>query len=204
VTYSDLGFVLLMAIVEACTGEPFEQFVAREVFVPFGMYGAAFAPTAGAPRNGAAPTEADERRGGIVRGYVHDENAYAMGGISGHAGLFATAQDVLAYGAGLLGGGRGVLPRDLLATATAPAGLVPGDGSRGLGYQLLQSGTWAGTTVSPGAFGHTGFTGTSLVCDPATDTVVVLLTNRVHPTRVNNKIQMVRRAVHDAVRAAVR
>lgn len=204
VTYSDLGFVLLMAAVERCSGQPFAEFVQERVFTPLGMPGAAFAPTSGPARTGAAPTEHDERRGGVVQGYVHDENAFAMGGVSGHAGLFATAHDVLAFGCAMLAGGRGVVPRDLLASATQPVGLVAGDTTRGLGFQLLQSGTWAGSTVSPGAFGHTGFTGTSLVCDPDLDTVTVLLTNRVHPTRVNNKIQAVRRAVHDLVRSSVR
>ncbi|MCA8966238.1 MAG: serine hydrolase, partial [Planctomycetes bacterium] len=203
-TYSDLGFILLMGVVEACSGEPFAAFVQREVFDRFGMDHARFAPTAGAPVEGAAPTERDDARGGVVRGYVHDENAFAMGGVSGHAGLFATGRDVLAYGVALLGGGRGVLPRDLLDAATRPVGLVPGDSSRGLGYQLQQSGTYAGTEVPPGTFGHTGFTGTSLVCDRQNDLCIVLLTNRVHPTRVNNKITAVRRAVHDLVRAALR
>ena len=203
VTYSDLGFVLLMAVVEQSSGQPFEQFVQREVFTPFGMRNARFVPTNGAALAGAAPTEADAARGGIVTGYVHDENGFAMGGISGHAGMFATGRDVLEYGVALLGGGRGVLPRDLLAQATRPAGLG-GDTTRGLGFQMLSSGSYAGTEVSPDAFGHTGFTGTSLWCDPRLDLCVVLLTNRVHPTRVNNKIQAVRRAVHDLVRKSLR
>ncbi|MBL8756179.1 MAG: serine hydrolase [Planctomycetes bacterium] len=201
-TYSDLGFVLLMAVVEACSGEPFDRFVQREVCTPFGMRGALFAPTTGTPVAGAAPTERDDARGGIVRGLVHDENAFAMGGISGHAGLFATGADVLEYGVTLLGGGRGVLPRELVELATRPAG-ISADRSRGLGFQMLASG-WAGTNVPAGTFGHTGFTGTSLWCCPRHDLCVVLLTNRVHPTRVNNKITAVRRAVHDAVLAALR
>lgn len=202
-TYSDLGFVLLMAVVEAASGERFDAFVQREVLGPFGMSGARWAPTGGPPVPGAAPTERDDARGGVVRGYVHDENAFAMGGISGHAGLFATGADVLAYGMALLEGGRGVLPRELVDRATRPAGFGD-DPKRGLGYELLSPGSWAGTAVSPGAFGHTGFTGTTLWCDPRLDLCVVLLTNRVHPTRVNNRIQAVRRAVHDLVQASLR
>ncbi|MBM4061853.1 MAG: beta-N-acetylglucosaminidase [Planctomycetes bacterium] len=202
-TYSDLGFVLLMAVVEACTGEPFAAFVQREVLAPFAMRGARWAPTDGPAVSGAAPTERDDARGGIVRGYVHDENAYAMGGVSGHAGLFAAGSDVLAYGMALLEGGRAVLPRELVELATRPAGRG-GDRARGLGFQMLAPGGYAGTEVSPGAFGHTGFTGTSLWCDPRLDLCVVLLTNRVFPTRVNNKIQDVRRAVHDLVRGSLR
>ncbi|MBL8739256.1 MAG: serine hydrolase [Planctomycetes bacterium] len=201
-TYSDLGFVLLMAVVEAATGESFERVVQREVLTPFGLHGASWAPSDGPGLPGAAPTEHDERRGGIVRGHVHDENAFAMGGVSGHAGLFATGRDVLEYGTTLLGGGRGLLPRSLVELATRPAGF--GDSSRGLGFQLPASGGWAGSEVPPGTFAHTGFTGTSLWCDPRNDLCVVLLTNRVHPTRVNNKIQAVRRALHDLVLQALR
>lgn len=202
-TYSDLGFVLLMAVVEAASGESFDRFVQREVLTPFGMARARWAPTDGPALAGASPTERDDRRGGIVRGFVHDENAFAMGGVSGHAGLFATGTDVLEYGTTLLGGGRGLLPRALVEAATRPAG-VGGDTSRGLGFQLPGNGGWAGTVVPAGTFAHTGFTGTSLWCDRQHDLCVVLLTNRVHPTRVNNKIQAVRRALHDLVLAAVR
>ncbi|HEX5050574.1 MAG TPA: glycoside hydrolase family 3 N-terminal domain-containing protein [Planctomycetota bacterium] len=202
VTYSDLGFVLLMAVVEAASGEPFGPFVQREVFDAFGMRSARFVPTDG-PAADAAPTEQDAQRGGIVRGYVHDENAFAMGGISGHAGLFATAEDVMRYGIAMLAGGRGVLPRPLVAEATRPVGFG-GDTTRGLGFQLLASGGYGGTSVPPDTFGHTGFTGTSLWCDPRHDLCCVLLTNRVHPTRVNNKITGVRRAVHDLVLDSLR
>jgi CubicO group peptidase (beta-lactamase class C family) len=123
--------------------------------------------------------------------------------VSGHAGLFATADDVLRLGVAMLAGGRGVLPRDLVAAASSPSG-IGGDTTRGLGFQRLAGVGWAGTNAPPDAFGHTGFTGTSLWCDPRTDLCVVLLTNRVHPTRVNNRITAVRRAVHDAVLAALR
>ena len=193
VRYSDLGFILLMAVVEAAGG-PLDQVN----FVP----GAVFAPTSLPPID-AAPTELDEDRGGVMRGYVHDENAFAMGGVSGHAGLFATARGVRAYGESLLRGGSGRLSRDLIALATKPAGITK-DTTRGLGFQLLKSGGWAGTDIPDGTFGHTGFTGTSLWCCPRYDVCVVLLTNRVHPTRVNNKITAVRRAVHDIVLDSLR
>jgi len=202
VTYSDLGFVLLMAIVETCSTETFEAFTQREVFDAFGMSGARFVPTGGPPA-AAAPTEDDPSRGGIVRGFVHDENAFAMGGISGHAGMFATAHDVLRFGVAMLAGGRSVLPRELVAMAIRPAGFGD-DTTRGLGFQLLGNGGFGGTTVPAGTFGHTGFTGTSLWCDPQHDLCVVLLSNRVHPTRVNNKILGVRRAVHDLVLGSLR
>ena len=196
VRYSDLGFMLLMAVVEAASGQRFEDFVAARVTGPFGM-DAGFAPTAEAPI-AAAPTEQDAWRGRVVQGHVHDENAFAMGGVSGHAGLFATADGVSRYASALLAGGGEVLPRALVEAAARPAG-VSDDVTRGLGFQLLRSGTWAGTEVPAGTFGHTGFTGTSLWCSPRHDVSVVLLTNRVHPTRVNSQITSARRAVHDVV-----
>jgi beta-N-acetylhexosaminidase len=201
VVYSDVGFILLMAVVEAASGEPFERFVAREVFLPFAMTGATFAPTA-EPPVAAAPTERGDARG-LVAGHVHDENAFAMGGISGHAGLFARADDVLRYGVALLAGGRSLLPRSVVEAATRPSG-IGGDTTRGLGFQMLAPGSYGGTDVPAGTFGHTGFTGTSLWCSPRHDLCVVLLTNRVHPTRVNNKITAVRRGVHDLVLGALR
>lgn len=200
--YSDLGFILLMAVVEAASEQPFEEYSVGTLLWR-DHHRARFVATDGWSA-GAAPTELDPARGGIVEGYVHDENAYAMGGVSGHAGLFATADDVLDVGLDLLAGGRGNLPRNVVELVTRPAGLVAGDTSRAVGYQLPKRGSWAGTTVSPGTFGHTGFTGTSLLCDPELDLCVVLLTNRVHPTRVNNRITQVRRDVHDLVRAAMR
>jgi beta-N-acetylhexosaminidase len=202
VVYSDLGFVLLMAVVEACSGEDFAAFAQREVFAPLGMASASFQPTAGAAAL-APPTEDDPARGGVVRGFVHDENAFAMGGVSGHAGLFANALDVARLGVALLAGGREWLPRDVAALATKPSG-IGDDRTRALGMQLLADGGYGGTKVPEGTFGHTGFTGTSLWCDPRHDLCVVLLTNRVHPTRVNNKIHAVRRAVHDAALQCVR
>jgi CubicO group peptidase (beta-lactamase class C family) len=196
VVYSDLGFVLLMAVVESCSGEPFAEFVQREVWAPLGMRGAAFAPAGGPPVD-SPPTEADPQRGGIVRGRVHDENAFAMGGVSGHAGMFATADDVLRVGLLMLGSGRGFLPSPLVAQALAPAAAV--GSARALGFDLPGAGGWAGTAVSPGTFGHTGFTGTSLWCDSRLDLCVVLLTNRVHPTRDNGRIAAARRQLHDLV-----
>ena len=198
VRYSDLGFILLMAVVEAASGKPFQEAVADTAF----PIATGFAPTSVAAID-AAPTELDDERGGVMRGYVHDENAYAMGGVSGHAGLFATANEVLIYGNRLLHGGEPWLTRELIALATKPAGITK-DTTRGLGFQLLQSGGWAGTTVPAGTFGHTGFTGTSLWCCPRHGVCVVLLTNRVHPTRVNNKITAVRRAIHDIVLDSLR
>ncbi|MBL8748476.1 MAG: serine hydrolase [Planctomycetes bacterium] len=185
--YSDLGFMLLGAVVEAASGEPFAEFVAREVFARLGMRGARFAPLDEPPID-AAPTELDPARGGVLRGRVHDENAFAMGGVAGHAGLFATADDVLRLGTAMLAGGRSVWPPDLVAA------VLPGGDDRGLAFGPMGG----------GAFGHTGFTGTSVWCEPRTALTVVLLTNRVHPSRQNAKIEDIRRRLHEVVLAAVR
>ncbi len=202
VVYSDLGFVLLMAVVERASGKRFDEFVQWNVLVPLQMTDAVFAPEGRAAER-TAPTEDVAARGGVLRGVVHDENAFAMGGVSGHAGLFAPARDVLQFGVTMLAGGSGLLPRALVDEAIQPVA-AGGDRKRGLGFQMLASGGWAGTNVPPDTFGHTGFTGTSLWCDPRHDLCVVLLTNRVHPTRAGNGITAVRAAVHDAVLAALR
>jgi CubicO group peptidase (beta-lactamase class C family) len=197
--YSDLGAILLMACAESAGGKPFPDLVRERVLRPLGM-GARFART-GEPI-AAAPTEDCPWRKGIVRGEVHDENAFAMGGVSGHAGLFGTARDVAKLGNAFLGGGRGWLAGPLARAATRRAGIVAGS-SRALLFDTFVPGGPAGSLLSPRAFGHTGFTGTSLWCDPATDVCIVLLSNRVHPSRENAKIQEVRRRVHDLVAASI-
>ncbi|MGE3350994.1 MAG: glycoside hydrolase family 3 N-terminal domain-containing protein [Planctomycetota bacterium] len=197
VVYSDLGMMLARAVVDACSGEPFADYVRRAVWAPLGMQGASFAGE-DAPVTAAPPTEVDGR--GAVQGRVHDENAFAMGGISGHAGMFATADDVLRLGACFLARGRGLWPPDLVAGALRPQDAVGSD--RGLGFDLLQPGGFGGGDVLPDTFGHTGFTGTSILCDPRRDLCVVLLTNRVHPTRDNPRILDLRRRVHDLVLGA--
>ena len=195
VTYSDIGFMLLMAVAEAATQESFADLAQRLVFVPLEMSRATFAPTEASAVQ-AAPTERDGVTGLVKQGYVHDENAYAMGGVSGHAGLFATAEDVTRFGVAMMAGGRGRWSRPLVEEALRPQAAI--GSRRGLGLDLLRPG-WAGTTFGVGAFGHTGFTGTSLWCDPQSGVCVVLLTNRVHPTRENSRIGGVRAALHDLV-----
>lgn len=198
--YSDLGLILLMACVEAATDEPFDVVAQREVFDPLGMKSATF--VARGASIDAPPTEEDPFRGHLVRGEVHDENAWAMGGVSGHAGLFANAADVARLGNAFLGGGCGWLPAPLALQATTRAELVPGS-SRGLGWDTYTARGSAGSKFSERSFGHTGFTGTSIWCDPETDVCVVLLTNRVHPTRDNKKVFKVRRALADLVHDAL-
>lgn len=195
--YSDIGMILLMAVVEKIAGEPFDAFVAREVFAPLGMASARFVRR-GESLAGAMPTEKDDWRGRVVRGEVHDENAYAMGGVSGHAGLFADARDVTRLAQAFLGGGRGLARPDLVRRFVTRQELVPGS-SRALGWDTFESGGSCGTRLAPTSFGHTGFTGTSVWCDPTRDLSIVLLTNRVHPTRDNKGHIAVRRELADLV-----
>jgi len=148
-----------------------------------------------------APTEHDSWRGRLLIGEVHDENAAALGGIAGHAGLFGTAAAVGSYARHLLqvlDGRAGVFRRATLEEFVTRRSAIPGS-SRALGWDTMLPSSSCGTRMSERAFGHTGFTGTSLWIDPEKDVYIVLLTNRVYPTRANEAIKQVRPALHDAV-----
>jgi CubicO group peptidase (beta-lactamase class C family) len=148
----------------------------------------------------------DPWRGRLLVGEVHDENAAALGGIAGHAGLFGTAAAVGSYARHLLQvleGRAGVFRRATLEGFVSKRADIPGS-SRALGWDTMLPTSSCGTLMSARAFGHTGFTGTSLWVDPEKDVYVVLLTNRVHPTRANEAIKQVRPTVHDAVMGELR
>jgi CubicO group peptidase (beta-lactamase class C family) len=148
-----------------------------------------------------APTEIDPWRDRLLVGEVHDENAAALGGAAGHAGLFGTAMAVGQYARHLLqilDGKVGAFQRDTLEMFIARRSDIPGS-SRALGWDTMLPASSCGGGMSPRAFGHTGFTGTSLWVDPDRGVYVVLLTNRVHPRRANDAIKQIRPAVHDAV-----
>jgi CubicO group peptidase (beta-lactamase class C family) len=198
--YSDLGAILLGHIVSRVTGEPFDRYVARRVFEPLGMTDTRFRPP---PewRERIAPTEFDPWRQRHLRGEVHDENAFALGGVSAHAGLFSTARDLsrlarMYLGQGTLEGRRFLAPETITAFTTVQDSSLS---HRALGWETPSGSNSAGRFASRRAFGHTGFTGTSLWIDPANDLFVLLLTNRVNPTRERRAIGGVRIAVADAV-----
>jgi uncharacterized protein YbbC (DUF1343 family) len=200
--YSDLGVLLLGEILERVAGVPLERFVAERLFAPLAMAETRFRPPAEL-RARIAPTERDEWRGRIVHGEVHDENAFALGGVAPHAGLFSTAGDLARFAQMMLWKGhydhRRIVARTTVERFTRRAGVVPGS-DRALGWDTKSlAGSSAGTLFSPSSYGHTGFTGTSIWIDPERELFVVLLTNRVHPTRENRKIFQVRPAVADAV-----
>ena len=212
--YSDLGAILLGEIVEHVSGERLDAYLARHVFAPLGMRDTRFLPVGvTTPARAAlvartAPTERDAWRGRLVRGEVHDENAWAMGGVAGHAGLFSSAYDLTRFARMLLNGGRlgsaRVFRAATLAAFTTPADATGTTSSRALGWDMATGANSAGHLMSPVAFGHTGFTGTSLWVDPASGVFVLLLTNRVNPTRDNQRIAGVRVALADAAMAALR
>ncbi|MBT9154867.1 MAG: Esterase EstB [Firmicutes bacterium] len=203
VIYSDLGFIMLGEFVHAVTGQSIADFARENIFEPLGMIDTDFLPPDD-KRHRIAATEYRGDYGKYMWGEVHDENAYAMGGVAGHAGLFSTAEDVARYAAMWLNGGthqgKAVLSRLTVRTATArhTGGAEP----RGLGW-ILPSGTHSsgGDLLSPRAFGHTGFTGTSLWCIPESDIGIVLLTNRVHAGRNGTDIYPLRARFANAVLA---
>jgi CubicO group peptidase (beta-lactamase class C family) len=209
--YSDLGAMLLTEVLQQAYGRRIDSLLQDLVFGPLAMTSTSYRPpSAWLPR--IAPTELDPWRQRILRGEVHDENAAWLGGVSGHAGLFASADDLLSFGEWLLAQRRGQpagpcpapgtgCPRLTRATVkefTRRQSLVPGS-SRALGWDTPAPASSAGTRLSPSSFGHTGFTGTSLWIDPERDLVVVLLSNRVHPTRDNPRLATLRGITADRV-----
>jgi len=195
--YSDLGFILLGFILEAVA--PLSaQFDALRLQMG-GIHDLQFNPPV-QWRSRAAPTRIDEWRGLRVA-EVDDDNAWALGGAAGHAGLFGTAAAVgecARHILQVLDDRIGAFRLDTLQTFISRRADIPGS-SRALGWDTMLPTSSCGTRMSPGAFGHTGFTGTSLWIDPERAIYVVLLTNRVHPTPANDAIARVRRALHDAV-----
>ena len=199
--YSDLGFVLLGFILEDVAESSLDtQFASLSAAHGWGSLG--FRPEA-ARRERAAPTEVDAWRGRLLTGEVHDENAFALDGVAGHAGTFGTAREVGSFARTILG----LFQRDTSLVSSSTFGRfttrsqVPGS-SRALGWDTMLPTSSCGTRMSAAAIGHTGFTGTSLWVDPTHDIYVAFLTNRVHPTRDNDAILPVRPALHDAILSA--
>ncbi len=201
VLYSDLGIILMAEIIQRLTGQPLNELAEHYIFEPLHMQNSMYLP----PKKlwpEIAPTEIDNQlRHRLIQGEVHDENAFAIGGVSGHAGVFSTSPDLAAFCQMLLNGGvyghRRILKRSTIVEFTVPQALAKN--SRTLGWVVPTEGSSSGHYFSSHSYGHTGFTGTSIWIDPDRQLFVVLLTNRVNPTRENHKIAEVRPAVHDAV-----
>lgn len=195
--YSCMGYILLGKILEKITGLPLDELAEKYVFFPLGMRNTGYHPA-----GNCAPTELDPATGKCLQGVVHDENARFLKGISANAGVFSTIDDMITFVKMLALDGK-----DYLSPATLSAALInrtPNSKGefRGLGFNLAGSPrSFLGDLVSPRAYGHTGFTGTSIAIDPETRLWMVLLTNRVCPTRTNLKLSRIRCLAHNAAAA---
>ncbi len=197
--YSDLGFILLGEVLAKQSGLSLNLFARQEIFTPLGMTRTRFLPP---PEWKAAipPTEDDQKfRKRIIQGEVNDENAYVMGGIAGHAGLFASATDLAIFAECMLQHGAPILKPETVKLFAHREPAPPGT-SRTLGWDTPSpTGSSSGRHFSPLSFGHLGFTGTSLWIDPARKLSVTLLTNRTWPDRAEQAIRQIRPQVHDAI-----
>lgn len=205
VVYSDLGFILLGHILENIGGSPMDQLCNTYVFKPIGMDNTCFNPET----ENVAATEIDENTGNVLIGKCHDENARFLGGISGHAGLFSNIEDLIKFANMLIN--KGALPAGRFLSIPAFEMMTHNytyylNEDRAIGWCIkgekgrISSG---GDLISSAAFGHTGFTGTSIWIDIPHNVYVILLTNRVHPSRQNNAISRFRRLFHNAVLASI-
>jgi len=201
--YSDIGMMLMGKIVERVSGMPLDHYVAETVFQPLHMQHTFFNPPT-RYLNRIVPTEYSAVEKAFVHGHVHDENAYRFGGVCGHAGLFSTAMDLARFAQMMLNHGRygdtTLFDSSTVTLFTRRANLIPGS-SRCLGWDSPSDASSGGPYLSSSAFGHTGFTGTSMWIDPSRKLFVILLTNAVHPDRTWKKPRYYdwRQRIHAAV-----
>ena len=199
VAYSDLGFMLLGEIASRCAQKPLAQVMQEMIFSPLSLMDTGFHPALS--RANTLPTELDLRwRGRRAWGEVHDENACAMGGVAGHAGLFSTANDVALLGqAWLPGQGSALALAPLLRQQATQVQAEDATQKRGLGFMIkAPTNASCGTCFSPQSYGHTGYTGTSLWIDPEAQLVVACMSNAVYGGR-DMKMQPFRQGLHDLV-----
>jgi len=205
--YSDIGFMILKWVVESVSGMRFDRFVLQEIYQPLGLMRLFFVDleraegSAITPRVKFAATERCKWRKIILEGKVHDDNAYSVGGIAGHAGLFGTAGDINRLLNKLLLTYHGTLPGSLFRRETLQLFFrKQEDSDRSLGFDFpSQSHSSCGDYFSEKSVGHLGFTGTSFWMDLEKNIIVILLTNRVHPSRDNERIKKFRPEIHNAI-----
>jgi serine-type D-Ala-D-Ala carboxypeptidase len=199
VEYSDIGFIVLGEALSAIAGEPLDTFASREIFGPLAMTSTCFNPPA-ARKKAVPPTEGDNSFfGRVMQGEVNDENANVMGGVAGHAGVFATATDVARFAECMLRDGAPILKPGTIKMFTKRES-APHGTTRALGWDTpSRPESSSGTKFSDHSFGHLGFTGTSLWIDPERQLSVTLLTNRTWPDRKAHLIREVRPQVHNAI-----
>jgi len=196
--YSDIGFILLGELLERISGEALDRFSRREVFVPLKVQSTCFRPGRNL-RARIPPTRDDQDfRGRVIQGEVHDENASAMGGVAGHAGLFSNTTDLMNFSASMLGLGVEVFHAETIERFTRRQ-TVPSGTSRALGWDTPSPPSQSGRHFSPRSFGHLGYTGTSLWIDAERNIAITLLTNRTWPANQSQLIKQIRPAFHDAV-----
>ncbi len=200
--YSDIGFIILGVALERMADEALDRFCQREIFGPLGMVHTLFNPPA--PWRASIPPTADDQtfRHRVIQGEVQDENSSVLGGVAGHAGLFANAQDLATFAHVMLAGGLPIIRPETLALFTRRESAPPGT-SRALGWDTPSPPSQSGKYFSARSFGHLGYTGTSLWLDPERQLSVILLTNRTWPDCSNQAIKQVRPAFYDAVVEAV-
>ena len=204
--YSDWDMVVLQNVIERIAGMPLDRLAYERLLLPLGMDDTRFVPdTADATlRQRIAPTAVDTSRGGLLQGTVHDGNAWAIGGVAGHAGLFASARELATFAQMLLNGGSyngtHILSPATIARWTARQSAAS---TRSLGWDTPAPASSAGLYFSPRSFGHTGFTGTSIWIDPERSVFVVLLMNRVNSHGTSTRHAQLRRDLADAVQRAI-
>ncbi len=199
--YSDLGADVLGWVVEAVSGLRLDTYLTERVFKPLGMNDTYFNPP-DSVRHRIAPTEVAPPRGYPVRGEVHDENAFALGGVAGHAGLFSTAADLAVFAQMMLNGGSYDDVR-IVSDSTVALFTKRAAGTRALGWDTADGQGGSGEYLTEAAYGHTGFTGTSMWIDPEREMFVVLLTNRVHAARARRPSKVISDVRADLADAAV-
>jgi len=200
--YSDVGAIILGDIVEKISGLNLDVFVDSMVFKPLGMNTTFYNPP-DTKKHRIVPTEINSE-GELIHGFVHDENAYSLGGVAGHAGLFSTAKDLAVFSQMMLNGGlygwKRIFKTGTVNSFTSKAGILD-NSSRLLGWDSPAGLASGGVYLSDSSFGHTGFTGTSIWIDPENGVIVVLLTNAVYPNRESKspKYYDWRQKVHSSV-----
>jgi len=196
--YSDIGFIILGVALERLADEALDTYCQREIFGPLGMTHTTFNPVE-ARRSSIPPTVDDWTfRNRIIQGEVHDENASALGGVAGHAGVFSNAEDLAIFAQTMLNGGAPILRSETVQLFTQRESTPPGT-SRALGWDTPSAPSQSGKYLSCRSYGHLGYTGTSLWIDPERELSITLLTNRTWPDRASQAIKEVRPRFHDAV-----
>ena len=207
-SYSDFGMIMMALVVEQITGQEFSAWCEANIFSPLGMHNTGFRGT-GVPDPDVVPTELDDYfRNRLVQGEVHDENAWILGGVAGHAGLFSTAEDLTRFASMMvrLGQHEGEQFLDRATVRLFTTAVDTSFSTRALGWDTRNpypEPSSAGDYFGPLSYGHTGFTGTSMWIDPDAQVYVILLTNRVYPTRESFSYRLVRRQVADATYEAL-